>query len=188
MVFADFVSSFLLAVSLCADCFAVSACSSVTLKKVNGRVVLPIALAFGVIQTLLMFLGWLFGDFFLGFIEKAAGVIGFLILLYVGASMVLEAVKGDSDSRNLNGIGNVLIGGVATSLDAFAVGIGLSMDRCRYEVLALDLAAVFAVTILSVVAGMFGGCRVGRRFGRPAGIAGGCVLILIGLNILFDFI
>lgn len=188
MSLADIFSAFLLAVSLCADCFAVSSCSSVTLESVSWRKVLSIAFVFGVVQTFLMFLGWLFGDAFIGAVEKIADVIGFLMLLYVGGSMVLEAVRGESQSRNLNGLKNVLIGGIATSLDAFAVGISLSMGKCSGQEVGLDLAAVFIVTVLSVASGIFGGCRIGGKLGKPAEIAGGCVLILIGLNILFKFV
>lgn len=181
---AEILRALLLAVSLCADCFAVSSCSSVTLKTVSWRRVMSIALVFAVIQTLLMWLGWMFGDIFVGLLERLAGLIGFLLLLYVGGSMILEAVRGGSDERNLDGIRNVIIGGTATSLDAFAVGISLSMSRCPVIEVSLDLAAVFLVTLVSVVAGIFGGCRIGRKFGRPAEIAGGCVLIAIGIFIL----
>ena len=87
------VESLLLAASLCADCFAVSTCSSVTLEDISWRKILPIALAFGVVQTALMAMGWLFGDIFVGHIHKVASLIGFLLLLYVGGSMILEAVK-----------------------------------------------------------------------------------------------
>lgn len=52
----------------------------------------------------------------------------------------------------------------------------------------MNLAAVFIVTMLSVIGGMFGGQRIGCRFGRPAELIGGSVLILIGLNILLGFI
>ena len=184
MTITGIFSAFLLAASLCADCFAVTSCSSVTLKSVGWKEVLPVALAFGIIQTLLMFLGWVFGDIFVGVVEKAANVIGFLMLLYVGGSMIIEAARGESDSRSLDGIGNVIMGGLATSIDAFAVGIGMSMKRCTQEETALNLTAVFIVTMISVAAGIFGGAGIGRRFGRPAEIVGGCVLILIGLNVL----
>lgn len=184
MNISDILSSFLLAVSLCADCFAVTSCSSVTLDRVNWRRVLPVALTFGVIQTLLMLLGWLFGDLFVGVVEKAAGVIGFLLLLYVGGSMILEAMRGEEEPRNLNGIRNVVIGGIATSIDAFAVGISLSMAHISSSELASDLTAVFIVTVLSVAGGIFGGSHIGRRFGKPAEIGGGAVLILIGFAIL----
>ncbi len=181
------LESVLLAVSLCADCFAVSTCSSVTLKGVSWRTVLPIALTFGLVQTVLMALGWLFGDIFVGHIQKIAGLVGFLLLLYVGGSMILEAVKSETEARDLNGLKNVIIGAVATSIDAFAVGVSLSMSLVRTDRMMMNLVSVFVVTMLSVIGGMFGGQRIGCRFGRPAEAVGGSVLILIGLNILLGF-
>lgn len=182
------ISAVLLAASLCADCFAVSSCSSVTLRGITWRKVLPVALAFGVIQTGLMAFGWGFGDIFVNMVEKVAHWIGFLLLLYVGGSMILEALKGGEESRNLDGVRNVIIGGVATSIDAFAVGISLSMGRVPSIQVCADLVAVFLVTMLSVIAGMFGGQMIGRRFGKAAEIVGGIVLILIGLGILLGLI
>lgn len=177
-----------MAASLCADCFAVTSCSSVTLGSVSWRKVLPVALAFGIIQTLLMLLGWLFGDIFIGAVEKVANMIGFFLLLYVGGSMIAEAVRGKAETRNLNGLKNVIVGGVATSIDAFAVGISMSMEHSSSRKVTLALVSVFIVTMLSVVAGIFGGARLGRRFGKPAEITGGTVLILIGLNILLGIV
>lgn len=183
------VESLLLAASLCADCFAVSTCSSVTLKGISWRKILPIAFVFGVVQTALMALGWLFGDIFVGHIHKVASLIGFLLLLYVGGSMILGAVKNEDESRDLNGLKNVIIGAVATSIDAFTVGISLSMGLVPTgKMMMMNLVAVFIVTMLSVIGGMFGGQKIGQRFGRPAEIIGGSVLILIGLNILLGFI
>ena len=110
-------NAILLAASLCADCFAVSACSSVKLSSLEWKKILPISLAFGLIQSLLLFLGWFFSDFFVGYVEKFAGAIGFLLLLYVGGGMIIEAVKGEMEPRDLNGLKNVIVGGIATSID-----------------------------------------------------------------------
>ena len=187
-MFLSLLESLLLAASLCADCFAVSTCSSVTLKGISWRNILPIAFAFGVVQTALMALGWLFGDIFVGHIQKIANLIGFLLLLYVGGSMILEGVRNEGEARDLNGLKNVVVGAVATSIDAFAVGVSLSMGLVSPGKMAMNLTAVFVVTMLSVIGGMFGGQKIGQRFGRPAEIVGGSVLILIGLNILLGII
>ena len=192
------LQAILLAVSLCADCFAVTTCSSVTLKSVTWRKVLQIALVFAFVQTLLMLIGWLFGDLFVGFIHKAAKIIGFLLLLYVGGSMILEGIKNDEEPRDLNGIRNIIIGAIATSIDALAVGVSMSLGQAGQDPLAVDHAimvntmiadhvAVFVVTMLSVFAGMFGGYGVGRRYGRPAEIIGGTGLICIGIGILLGY-
>ena len=192
------LQAILLAVSLCADCFAVTTCSSGTLKSVTWRKVLQIALVFAFVQTLLMLIGWLFGDLFVGFIHKAAKIIGFLLLLYVGGSMILEGIRNEEEPRDLNGMRNIIIGAIATSIDALAVGVSMSLGQVGQDPLAVDHAimvntmiadhvAVFFVTMLSVFAGMFGGYRVGRRYGRPAEIIGGTVLIGIGIGVLLGY-
>ncbi|MBR5660707.1 MAG: manganese efflux pump [Bacteroidales bacterium] len=183
-----FISAILLALSLCADCFAVSACSSMTVKDSSWRKVLPVAAVFALVQAGLFMLGWLFGDLFVGFVGKLAPVIGFLLLLYVGGSMLLSAWKDERSPRDLNGISNILLGAVATSIDAFSVGISFSMDGDSGGDMLLKGIVLLVITFLTVVAGMKGGSYVGRRYGRPALWAGGSVLILIGLNILFNFI
>ncbi|MBO4917446.1 MAG: manganese efflux pump [Bacteroidales bacterium] len=182
------ILALLLAVSLCADCFAVSLCSGVTMGNVRRRQVLTIALVFGFVQAGLLLLGYLFGDLFVGYVEKFAHWIGFLLLLYVGGSMILEAVKGKEEARDLNGLRNIIVASIATSIDALAVGISLSMEQDTLSSALLKTAAVFLVTVLSVVAGILGGRSIGTRFGRTAELIGGIVLILIGLNILFGIV
>lgn len=178
------IAALIFAMSLCADCFAVSACSSVTLKDVSWGRVLPVSLIFAVIQSGLLLVGWGFGDLFVGSVGKVAPVIGFLLLLYVGGSMLVSAWKNVSEARDLNGLLNIMIGAVATSIDAFAAGISLSMDKDSIGDVAVKVAAVFVVTLLSVILGMKGGARAGKRYGRTALWIGGSVLIIIGLNIL----
>jgi len=179
------IRAIILALSLCADSFAVTTCSSVTLKSVTWRRVLTIALVFAIIHTSFLLFGWLFGDLFVGYIQKIADLVGSLLLLFVGGSMILEAIRHDDEVRDLNGFRNVVISAVATSIDALAVGVSLSMGRLETRVMITNLAALFIVTMISVVAGMFGGYRVGRRFGQPTEIIGGIVLIAIGAGVLF---
>ena len=187
-MFLAIISAIIFAASLCADCFAVSVCSSVTLKSINLKTVGFIGVVFGVVQAGLMMLGYEFGGFFVGYVEKAAHWIGFLLLLYVGGSMIKEAFEKNPEVRDLNGFKNIIVASVATSIDALAVGISLSMGQeSLSDVLFKDLA-VFLVTVASVMVGMFCGHKIGRRFGSVAEIAGGCVLILIGLNILLDIV
>lgn len=177
--------SILIAVSLCADCFAVSLCSSVTLKDVGWKDVIRTALAFALIQTALLLVGWAFGNALVGFVSKVSHIVGFLLLLYVGGSMLIEGIRGEEEVRNLGGLRNVIISGVATSIDALAVGIAQSMAGQSWSGVTPLLASVFAITALSVVAGLWGGKAIGSRSGRWAEIAGGTVLLGIGLSLLF---
>lgn len=179
------VESILIAISLCADCLAVSLCSSVTIRKINWRAVLRVAVAFAIIQSGLLLAGWLFGNLFVGLIERISHILGFLLLLYVGGSMFIEGIRDKQEIRDLNGLKNVIIGGVATSIDALAVGVAQSMSGQTWPGFAPLLVSVFIVTAISVICGIRGGKALGSRFGRWAEIIGGLVLIGIGVSLLF---
>ena len=178
------LSALLLALSLCADCFAVSACSSVTLRKVSWRNVLTVSLVFAVAQSGLFVLGWLLGDAISGLIGRVAHVVGFLLLLYVGGSMLYGGIRRREEVRNLDGLGNIILGGVATSIDALAVGVSLCLKGESAGDMTLKALAILAVTFLTVVLGIFGGHAAGKRFGHIAEITGGIILIMIGLGIV----
>lgn len=177
--------SVLMAVSLCADCFAVSTCSSVTMKDVSRRQISILALSFAVIQAAFLLAGWLFGNVFIGLVYKVSHIIGFLLLLYVGGGMFIEGVKGEEEARDLNGWKNIIIGGIATSIDALAVGVAQSMAGQDWPGFCPLLIAVFVVTAISVISGMLCGHAIGHKFGRWAEIAGGLVLVGIGVGLLF---
>lgn len=178
------IESILVAVSLCADCFAVSLCSSVTIRELRFGQVAVVSTAFAIIQGALLLIGWAFGWAFVGLVEKAAHIIGFLLLLYVGCSMIAEGVRGGSEVKDLNGFRNVVLGGVATSIDALAVGVSQSMTGLGWIGFSPLLYAVFVVTFLSVLAGIYAGKTIGSRVGRYAEIVGGCVLTVIGIGVL----
>lgn len=182
------VQAILMAVSLCADCFAVSICSSVTLKHIRWASVFRVAIAFAVIQSGLLAVGWAFGHLFVGLVDKISHIIGFLLLLYVGGSMLIEGIKalrtGYCETRDLNGWRNIILGGIATSIDALAVGVSQSMAKVQWDGFMPLLLAVFAVTAISVIAGIFGGKAIGSRLGHWAEVSGGLILIGIGVSIL----
>ena len=178
----------LFALSLCADCFAVSLCSGVGLRKIDPRRVSLIALAFAVVQAGLLFLGWAFGDLLSSWVSRAADWIGFLLLMYVSLSMFRSAFKGEGEGLDLEGLRNVLTGAVATSIDALAVGMSLSMVGESLSDISVKTLAVFISTFLSVIVGICGGHRLGLCLGRWAEASGALVLAVIAFNILFDFI
>ncbi len=178
------LESILVAVSLCADCLAVSLCSGVTLRDMRWKRVLGVALAFAVIQAGLLLAGWAFGGLFAGAVQKVSHVIGFLLLLYIGVSMLVEGIRGGEEVRNLDGLRNVVLGGLATSIDALGVGVATSMEDVSWSGFLPLLISVFVVTALTVVIGLRGGSAIGERFGRWAEVIGGVVLIGIGISFL----
>ena len=182
------LSAILFALALCADCFAVAACSSITMREIRFGRVLTVALLFAIVHCCLLSLGWLIGDAVAPFVHKIAHIIGFLLLLYVGGTMIYDAVKGSDEVRDLGSIVNILLGAVATSIDAFAVGVSFALDGESSGDLLLKTIVLFIVTMIVVLLGIYGGQAVGRRFGRISEIIGGVVLILIGVNVLLGFI
>ena len=98
--------------------------------------------------------------------------------------MLYEGIKGDEESMDLNGLKHVILGGIATSIDALAVGGAEAMEGTSCGDGIPLIASVFVVTALSVVVGLSGGRKIRLNYGRWAEIAGGIVLIAIGVNIL----
>ncbi len=181
----NILEAILLAVSLCADCFAVSLCSSVTLKNLKWTTVLKVALSFAAIQAGLLWAGWAFGNLLASYVIKISHVLGFLLLLYVGGSMIWEGIKGDEEVRDLSAWKGIILGGFATSIDALAVGAAQSFAETSTREFTPLLISVFVVTALSVILGVLGGKAIGKRTGPVAEILGGCVLIGIGISLLF---
>ena len=186
------INAILLGISLCADCFAVSLCSSFLLSREEmKKKVWTVASVFAVIQTGLFLGGWALGTFateliseYVGHFEKVAHVIGFLLLLYVGGEMFIDGVRGKSDHLNLSGFKSIVLGGVATSIDAAVVGLSMSMDEAPWTEIWPVALSIFVFTALSVLIGMLSGSFIGRKLGYSARIIGGLVLIGLGVNIL----
>lgn len=180
-----FLEIILFGLSVCADCFAVSLCSSLTLKKLDPGKVAVISLSFAIIQTLFLLGGWAFGSVFVGLVEKVSHWIGFALLLYVGGSMIWEALFcKEKKEHDLNSFKNIILGGIATSIDALAIGVSLSMAGQNWYELAPKALSVFIFTALSVVLGICFGKSIGSRIGNWVEVVGGLVLIGIGIGIV----
>ncbi len=178
----------LLSLSLSVDSLLVSMGGGVSLECKRFSIVLSIALFFAVVQAGLLGLGWFAGYAVAYLIYKIANVIGFLILAYLGGGAVWSALRGKEDGRglDLNGVWPLAVAAVATSIDAFAVGASLAMSE---EMPSGDVfilcASVGAVTMLASSCGIRFGSLIGQKFGCQAKMAGGAVLILIGVKLLF---
>lgn len=98
--------------------------------------------------------------------------------------MIWDGAKGNEEIRDLSAWKGILLGGVATSIDALAVGVAHSLaDQSFHDFVPL-LISVFVITALSAVLGICGGKAIGRRTGPAAEIIGGCILVGIGISLL----
>ena len=122
----------------------------------------------------------------MGIVRRFAHIIGGLLLGYVGGSMILEGAKGNMEAKDLNGWKNIILGGIATSIDALTVGAAESMNGGNFHSILPLFVSVFAVTMLSVISGIAFGRSIGNKVGKWAEIAGGTVLSALGTVMMFS--
>src|SRR5659263_443734 len=178
------------------DAFAVSLTSGFIIKDLKLKNALKIGLFFGFFQCIMSILGWLAGTNFSKYIEAFDHWIAFFLLGSIGVKMIYEALrkkkkKNDSDDNYKiykDPLNNklLLILAIATSIDALAVGISLS--AFGQDVLAILSAGLIIGIITFVIsfAGVFLGKKFGSLFQKQAEIAGGVILILIGVKIFVE--
>ena len=173
---------FILAVGLSMDAFAVSVCKGLSLGKIKAKHMCLAGIWFGGFQALMPLVGYFLGSFFADVITKYSHWIAFALLAFLGAKMIKESFESEELDDNM-GWKTMLVLAVATSIDASAVGVTFAF---------LDVNILFAVIVIGVTTFAFSaaGVKIGSVFGAKykskAEIAGGIILILIGLKILLD--
>ncbi len=179
------------ALGLSMDAFAVAICKGLCMKRLRWRQALVIAAFFGVFQAGMPLVGWALGTTFADVITPIDHWIAFVLLAFIGGKMLWDGLHEDDEDPAAScpaegtplDLRELTLLAIATSIDALAVGI-------TFAFLAVPIGP--AVTIIGLVTfglsliGVVVGHRFGARFGKPATIAGGVVLILIGLKILLE--
>ena len=181
----------LLAIGLAMDCFAVSIASGIILKRIQWRPMLVMALAFGLFQALMPFIGWMFAKTFSHLIESVDHWIAFAILAFLGGRMILESFKNEDCRQTFNPASPkvVFTMAIATSIDALAIGISFALLGINNytEILSPILIIGFVSFVMSLIGLYFGiicGCGCARKL--KAELWGGIILVAIGLKILIE--
>ena len=165
----------LISVSVAMDAFAVSIGKGLTVTRVRPVDVIKTALWFGGFQALFPLLGFFAANTFSKYVTAVDHWIIFALLAFIGGNMIRETAQ--FDWRHMLPLA------VACSIDAFAVGVSFAF---------MQVNIWFSVIVIGVVTGAFSaaGLYIGRVFGarwqKPAQIAGGAVLVLIGLKVLLE--
>lgn len=182
-----FFELFLIAVGLSMDAFAVSICKGLKMQRFNVRHAGVIALAFGGFQALMPVIGWFLGKQFESYITGIDHWIAFVLLAVIGGKMAVESFKKEEEDSSKENekldIKELLVLAVATSIDALAVGITFAFLQVSI-VPAVSLIGVITFVLSAV--GVFIGHKFGAKFKSKAELAGGIILILIGLKILLE--
>ena len=178
------VDLILIALALSMDAFAVSVCKGLSLTKPEAKHCLTAGAYFGGFQGLMPLLGYFLGSRFSRFITSIDHWIAFILLAIIGAGMIKEALDKDADDIDASfGFKAMLPLAVATSIDALAVGISFACLSVDIVSAALLIAATtFVLSALGVALGN----RLGMRYKSRAELAGGIVLVLIGLKTLLE--
>lgn len=176
----------LISVSVAMDAFAVSIGKGLTVTRVRPVDVIKTALWFGGFQALFPLLGFFAANTFSKYVTAVDHWIIFALLAFIGGNMIREAFgEEEENSRETAQFDwrHMLPLAVACSIDAFAVGVSFAFMKVNIW---------FSVIVISVVTGAFSaaGLYIGRVFGtrwqKPAQIAGGAVLVLLGLKVLLE--
>lgn len=175
----------LLAVALSIDSLAVSFSGAVSMGRLDWKKVVEVSLVLAIVQTGFFIGGYYAGDAVSSLIQEFGKYLGFSILLYLGIKMIRESHDDrDEESKDFSSIGRILAAGVATSIDAVAVGASFGLTGIVSRDFYITSAATFIATVVFAVLGMCCGSFIGRKWNKASKLAAGIVLIVIGIRIL----
>ena len=177
----------LIGVGLSMDAFAAAVCKGLSMRKIHYGRAAVIGGFFGGFQAAMPLIGWFLGKQFQSYITNFDHWVAFLLLAFIGIKMIVEAVRSGLDAPAVQEdrlqIRELVILALATSIDALAVGI-------TFAFLQINIWAAISIIGITTFILSFLGVMVGNRFGvrykQKAEIAGGVILVLIGLKILLE--
>ncbi|MDO4183166.1 MAG: manganese efflux pump MntP family protein [Coriobacteriia bacterium] len=184
----SFLDLLLIAVGLSMDAFAVSICKGLGMRKVNYRHALIIALFFGGFQALMPAIGWALGSQFAGFVTSFAHWIAFALLAVIGGKMLWDAFHEEGEDVQTAvdpklDFRELLMLAIATSIDALAVGVSFAFMQVE---LVPSITTIGITTFVISLGGVVIGNKFGERYQKSATIAGGIILVLIGIKIVVE--
>ncbi|MBE6498740.1 MAG: manganese efflux pump [Methanobrevibacter sp.] len=181
----NLISTSLIAIALAMDAFSVSMTKGFTQKHLTKSQILYYGLFFGGFQFMMPILGYVCGNAIASIIESLASIVGFILLLAIGLNMIRESLTGDDDEITDNfSFREVTLLAIATSIDAFAVGITIALLK---DPLLISSAIIGIVAFGFSILGIFIGKKIGNYVGDKFQILGGVILVLIGVKILLGF-
>lgn len=182
----DLISTIILAIGLSMDSGVIALTSGAIIKDHQASNILKIAGMLAFMQMTLTVAGWFIGSTFSRYIDKYDHWIAFAILAFLGIKMIVDGIqehRSQKAKRSFNplNIKTMFSLALATSIDALAVGLSLSLVDYPITSPAITIGVV---TFLIAAVGVISGSKVGNRFNLKINIVGGSILILIGLSIL----
>lgn len=179
----DWITILIIALGLSMDAFAVSITSGFAIKNINNRRFILIPLFFGLFQAVMPLIGWFLGLSIRNIISSFDHWVAFFILFVVGCKMIFQSIRQIPDEKKVDplNIYVLLTLSIATSLDAFAVGISLSFLKTS---IILPIFIIGIITFFLSWLGVYIGKMFGHFFENKIEFLGGLILIMIGVKIL----
>ncbi len=186
----SFFELFILAVGLSMDAFAVAMCKGLAVKKVGIKQMLTVGVWFGSFQAIMPLIGYVLISQFQKYIEKYDHWIAFVLLALIGANMIKEALSKDEEATDASfSVKSMFVLAVATSIDAMAAGCTLATKSVTDAKQGGILVAVLIIGVITFSLSLVG-VKIGNVFGvkykSKAELAGGIILILLGVKILLE--
>lgn len=178
----DIISIIFLSIGLAMDAFSISVTLGLS-QKLDVKQALIIAIFFGGFQFFMPILGWISGIQLHYIVSTFAPWIAFFLLVAIGGKMIYEALPANEQSSYGFSLKEILILSVATSIDAFTVGVTFAF---------LNVAILFPVIMIGLITfilsfiGVYIGKNIGHLFENKMEIVGGVILIILGFKILLE--
>ncbi|NLL76970.1 MAG: manganese efflux pump [Clostridiales bacterium] len=180
----DCITLFTLAIGLAMDAFAVAVCKGLSVQKLTVKKAAIAGGWFGGFQALMPAMGYVLG---IQFKDKIAAIdhwISFILLLLIGVNMIRESLCNEDENTNDSfAPREMFVLAVATSIDALAVGITFAFLNVN---IFTAIFLIGTITFILSMAGVKVGNKFGTRYKSKAEMAGGIVLILLGIKILLE--
>jgi putative Mn2+ efflux pump MntP len=170
---------------LALDAFAVSIAGGAYFGKSSSRQKFRLSFHFGLFQFMMPIIGWFAGARFVSITKDYDHWIAFIILLAIGIKMIMDSLKGDDEiiSKDISKGINLVSLAFATSIDALAVGF--SFGIMNHDIFFASVIIGITAALMSLI-----GIKIGEvmsvKYGNKVGLAGGIILIILGLNILYE--
>lgn len=175
---------FLIGVGLSMDAFAVSICKGLAMKKIDMKKLCIVGLWFGGFQALMPVIGFFLGMQFKDRISSIDHWIAFILLGIIGVNMIREAIKNNEEETDDSlKFTTMLLLAIATSIDALAVGVTFAFLNVK---IALAVSIIGVTTFVLSAIGVKIGHVFGEKYKSKAELAGGIILILLGVKILIE--
>lgn len=179
----NWVDIIIIGFCLASDAFAVSLCKGFSFNKVSIRNATIVSLYFSFFQGFMTYIGFNLGNSFSGLFVIFEKVIAFILLLIIGLDMVCEGIKcNEIIDDNIN-VKNMIILSIATSIDAFASGVTLSL----FDINIINSSLIIMlITLIMCFIGVIIGSKVFKILGNKSKILGGLILIILAIKILVE--